>query len=113
VTIAQHPRQGWRALLVGAALVLVASAPAASALGRWSQPGGQQLGFAAPAEPDRGPFTLDQAVAKVRKQHPKAEIVSAETRDGERGKVHVVKALRQNGKLKVYRFDAATGAELD
>ena len=25
----------------------------------------------------------------------------------------VVKALRQNGKLNVYRFDAATGAELD
>lgn len=103
----------WRALLIGAALGLVASAPAASAAASWKQPGGQQLGFAAPAEPDRGRFTLDQAVAKVRKQHPKADIVGAETRDGEHGRVHVVKALRKNGKLMVYRFDAATGAMLD
>lgn len=101
-------RAAWRALLCGVALGLAAAAtaPAAAALG-------QKLGFAAPTERAHGPLTLDQAVAKVRKAHPKAEIVGAETRDGERGRVHVVKALRQNGKLKVYRFDAETGAELD
>lgn len=101
-------RRAWRALLGGVALGLAASV-APVALG---QPG-QQLGFAAPQEREQGPLSLDQAVAKVRRLHPKAEIVSAETRGGERGPIHVVKALRQNGKLKVYRFDAATGAELD
>ena len=98
----------WRTLLVGVALGLVASATPAASAGP-----GQQLGFAAPAEREVGPLTLDQAVAKVRKLHPKAEIVGAETRDTERGRVHVVKALRQNGKIKVYRFDADTGAMLD
>jgi hypothetical protein len=98
----------WRTLLVGVALGLVASATPAASAGP-----GQQLGFAAPLEREQGALTLDQAVAKVRRLHPKAEIVGAETRAGERGAVHVVKALRQNGKLKVYRFDAETGAMLD
>lgn len=101
-------RPAWRTLLVGVALGLAASATPAASAGP-----GQQLGFAAPVERAQGPLTLDQAVAKVRRLHPKAEIVGAETREGERGPVHVVKALRQNGKLKVYRFDAATGAMLD
>lgn len=103
-------RAGWRTLLGGVALGLaVVATPAALALGKPEQ----MFGFAAPEDRRAGPLTLDQAVAKVRRLHPKAEIVGAETRVGERGPVHVIKALRQNGKLKVYRFDAETGAELD
>lgn len=98
----------WRALLGSVALGLVASIAPGVAAGP-----GQQLGFAPKVEQSRGPLSLDQAVAKVRKRHPKAEIVGAETRDAERGPVHVVKALRQNGKVQVYRFDATTGVELD
>lgn len=113
-------RAAWRALLVGVALSLVTPVAAAGGLGdqlkklvAHGAKDGQQLGFAASPDRQAGPLSLDQAVARVRKAHPKAEIVSAESRETERGQVHVVKMLRQNGKLKVYRFDAETGAELD
>lgn len=111
-----------RALLLGTALGL--AAPAAHAGGiddelrklLKQQPSGKggQLGFAAAPDAEaEGPLSLDQAVARVRKLHPKGEIVGAETRDGGSGRIHVVKVLGRNGKLKVYRFDAATGAKLD
>lgn len=124
MTGSRAPRPAWRALLVGVALGLAASwAPVAPARGlgdelkklvkqQPSGKGGQQFGFVESDAREDGPLSLDQAVAKVRKLHPKGEIVGAETRDGDRGRVHVVKVLGRNGKLKVYRFDAATGAKL-
>lgn len=59
-------------------------------------------------------LSLDDAVHQVRRMHPKAEVVGAQTRTEDDGRlVHEVKILRQSGQVKIYRFDAASGAILD
>lgn len=58
-------------------------------------------------------LSLDDAVRKVKRRHPKADVVGAQTREGREGRaVHEVKILKQNGQVKTYRFDAVTGADL-
>jgi len=73
----------------------------------------RELGRVAAGEARGAPLTLDQAVARVRERHPKGEIVSATTRQTERGTLHVIKLLKANGKLKVIRIDAETGVGVD
>ena len=58
-------------------------------------------------------LSLDQAVAKVRSEHPQVEVVGASTRDRSNGAVHEVKVLTTKGKLRVIRYDAASGRRLN
>jgi len=95
-----------------------------AALALWSA-----AAFAAPAAPPqsqpalpqeqpllRAPvqrLSLDDAVARVRREHPKVEVVGASTRESASGAVHEVKVLTAKGKLRVIRYDAASGRRLD
>jgi len=58
-------------------------------------------------------LSLDEAVARVRREHPQIEIVGASTRERSSGAVHEVKVLTTKGKLRVIRYDAASGRRLD
>jgi len=58
-------------------------------------------------------LSLDEAVARVRREHPQIEIVGASTRERSSGAVHEVKVLTAKGKLRVIRYDAASGRRLD
>lgn len=58
-------------------------------------------------------LSLDQAVAKVRAEQPQVEVVGASTRERSSGPVHEVKVLTAKGKLRVIRYDAASGRRLD
>jgi uncharacterized membrane protein YkoI len=81
--------------------------------------GGEKLGVQAePAAEQAGALasgmSLDEAVKAVRRRHPRAEVVGAQTRSTDSGRlVHEVKILKQNGQVKTYRFDATTGDNLD
>jgi hypothetical protein len=58
-------------------------------------------------------LSLDQAVAKVRSEHPQVEVVGASTRERSSGAVHEVKVLTAKGKLRVIRYDASSGRRLN
>lgn len=58
-------------------------------------------------------LSLDGAVARVRREHPQIDVVSASTRERSSGAVHEVKVLTAKGKLRVIRYDAASGRRLD
>lgn len=58
-------------------------------------------------------LSLDDAVARVRREHPQVDVVSASTRQRSSGAVHEVKVLTAKGKLRVIRYDAASGRRLD
>ena len=58
-------------------------------------------------------LSLDDAVARVRREHPQVDVVSASTRERSSGAVHEVKVLTAKGKLRVIRYDAASGRRLD
>jgi uncharacterized membrane protein YkoI len=81
--------------------------------------GAEKLGVQAESVDDRSGelasgMSLDEAVKTVRRRHPRAAVVGAQTRGTEGGRlVHEVKILKQNGQVKTYRFDAATGDNLD
>jgi hypothetical protein len=68
---------------------------------------------AEPPPPAAGaPLTLDDAVAQVRRERPEDEIVRAETREQGERRIHEVRALGPDGKLRTFRFDAASGERL-
>lgn len=81
--------------------------------------GGEKLGVQAEQAADQAGerasgMSLDEAVKAVRRRHPRAEVVGAQTRSTDSGRVvHEVKILKQNGQVKTYRFDATTGDNLD
>lgn len=108
------------ALLVGAALPL-ASATAGPQERREMELKRQARQEAAEARRDRSDtppearpsFTLDAAVRRVKRRHPRADVVGAQTRVvGDDRRVHEVKIIKQNGQVKTYRFDAITGGEI-
>ena len=93
------------------ALALVLWLPVAQAAPPQSQP-------ALPQEqpllrPPVQTLSLDQAVARVRREHPQVEVVGASTRERSSGAVHEVKVLTAKGKLRVIRYDAASGRRLN
>jgi len=109
--------------LIACSVALAFAAPVAASdfsdqLKKLLKKGGEQkaqsaLGVEPPPGAVGAPLTLDEAVARVRRERPRDEIVGAATRDTPQGMVHEVRALAPNGKLRSFRFDAATGARRD
>jgi uncharacterized membrane protein YkoI len=60
---------------------------------------------------DNGGISLDEAVAKARR-HNEGKVLSAETIRVDGRKVHRIKILTQDGRVKRTRIDARTGNKL-
>jgi len=58
-----------------------------------------------------GGISLDEAVAQARKRH-KGKVLSAETTRSDGRKVHRIKILTKDGRVKRTRIDARTGNKL-
>jgi len=60
---------------------------------------------------DNGGISLDEAVAKARRNN-KGKVLSAETTRSDGRKVHRIKILTKDGRVKRIRVDARTGKKL-
>ena len=60
---------------------------------------------------DNGSISLDEAVAKARRNN-KGKVLSAKTTRSDGRKVHRIKILTKDGRVKRIRIDARTGKRL-
>lgn len=59
----------------------------------------------------KGKVTLDDAVESVR-DRTRGRVLSAETEQNNGGRVHHIKVLTRDGRVKRFRIDGASGDEL-